>query len=117
MTWKFVSFSDEAVSAADADTLTTLDFGNALYKETKKVKFRLGNTGGNVASFTVQVSGVNSTLIADTTLSLDDTSYSSSVFVSGVDAGQISPVVFAKHVVRADAVAASGIVRMHVVEE
>lgn len=116
MTVKFIPHTDESRSAADAATLSSLDFGYALYLQTKKVSFKLGNiNSAGDQTYTVTISGLNSTLVADTLLSEDDTTYTSSIDVT-VPSGEISPVLYARHIVREGAVANSGLVRIHVVE-
>ena len=115
MAIKFIPHTENTNKADDAETLTTLDWGYALYLQEKKVKFKLGNTGATQVTFTVVASGVNDALVADTSFSTDDDTYESSASVV-VPAGEVSDVIYAKHTVREKAVVGSGIVRLHVTE-
>lgn len=128
MSFKFISSLDGSRTAGDATALSgynpstgvsDITFGTMLYLQEKVVSFRLGNTGSSTATFTISIDSVNSPLEANTSLSLDKETYSSSVAVV-VEPNKISPVIYMKHVVNIETSGATvkglGTIKIKVVE-
>lgn len=116
MSFKFIANTNTTLTAADADTLTSIDMGAALKGQTKKSSFQLGNTGSSDTTFTCVVSGVESGIRSNVAYSLDGNTWSSSVAISGVAANDITNLIHVKYTPDADDFTSSGAFLINVVE-
>lgn len=94
--FKFISAQDTALSANDAETLESLDFGGLLFNQTKKLLFRIGNQEDNPTDFNITITSKESIVENAVQLSKDNITYSSSVIVEQLPPNQISPIIYVK---------------------
>ncbi len=93
MSFKFIDIVSTSISADAATELSKLEVSGVFKSSSKTKKFILGNTGSGIAAFSVAASGVNDSIVNDVTFSLDGSTFSTSVQVSGVPAnGVTSPI-------------------------
>lgn len=82
--------------ASEASEATSLDMGAVFVGQEKILKFRIANTGSSQADFTVTITGTNTNITDDVTLSTDGDTYAASVDVDGVAANHVSDIVYCK---------------------
>jgi len=94
--FKFISAQDTALSANDAETLESLDFGGLLFNQTKKLLFRIGNQEDNPTDFNITITSKESIVENAVQLSIDNITYESSVIIEQLPPNQISSIIYVK---------------------
>lgn len=116
MSFKYIAGNNTTLTAADADTLTSIDLGGIFKGQTKKSSFQIGNTGSGTTNFQCQVSGVESDVRANVNYSLDGETWATTATISGVEPNAISQVVQVRYTPDSDDVTTSGTFLIYVVE-
>lgn len=94
--FKFISAQDTALSANDAQTLESLDFGGLLFNQTKKLLFRIGNEESNPISYEVNITSKEDGVANAVKLSKDNITYASSIIIEQVPPNFITDVIYVK---------------------
>ena len=94
--FKFVPAGDTSLSAADAETLTELNFLGLLFNQTKKLLFRIGNTDSVKSTFDISVTSKNTDLLNAISLSYDDITYSNALTIQNVESNTITECIYIK---------------------
>ena len=98
MSYKFISDEYTGFTSADADTLEELNVSGVFIGHEKRVGFRIGNTGTQVAEYTAFASGLNATIIDDVEFSSDNgTTFSTTATVSGIRPNEVSDRIVCKY--------------------
>lgn len=99
MSYKIVDGDTIVGTAEEAPVLSSLDLGSLLIGQGKVESFAIANTGLTTASYNVTVSGVNTTIMSDVELSLDNqkTWSSTNVVPSGIAANRISDTIHVRY--------------------
>lgn len=91
---KFISISDTNISAADADSIESIDFGGLLYNQNKIKAFKLGNTRNTTCNFTLRIISLESIIIPAILLSYDKVNYYSVLTIEGILANAITDPIY-----------------------
>jgi hypothetical protein len=94
--FKFISSQDTALSAADAEEISDLNYGGLLYNQIKKLLFRIGNLDANPATFEITTTTKESAILPAITLSTDNITFNNSVTINNVAPNSISDIIYVK---------------------
>ncbi len=98
MSFKFISGDSVGFTAGDEATLDEITISGVFIEQTKRVGFRIGNTGSELASYQITTSGINSAINDDVQYSADGgLTFADAVQVSGVQPNMISDLVFVEY--------------------
>jgi len=117
MSHKLINSNYTGFTAADADTLATVDFNYMFVGQEKKTTLMVGNTNVNYCTFKIVASGENSPLVDAVEFSLDGINWASDVKTDVVSPNGVSQLIHCKFTVPDNSFTASGTFVIHVDEE
>lgn len=116
MSFKYIVNTNTAITAADATTISEIDFKGVFKGQTRQSSFQLGNTGSALATFTVSAAGGESDVTDNVSFSTDGTTWPPNVSISGIAANEITPLIHVRYTPDVNDYTSSGTFLINVVE-
>ena len=118
MSYKFIVGTENQLTAAGLDAITSLEISGIFPTQTEEFSFRIANTGSAEAHFNITSSGVNSSVLTDVTFSDDNgLTFETTAQVSGVQPNAVSERVVGRYTPSAGSVLGVGSFLVRVDEE
>lgn len=94
--FKFISSTDTALSAQDAEGIESLDFAGMLFNQEKKLLFRIGNTNNVKSTFNISIDSRSTDILGAIKISTDNINYYDTLTIENVNPNDISEMIYVK---------------------